>query len=64
MYAKEAIAGDMGNNIIIIPNEKYKLRKRPRQRINRLLLRVKMILPFYWYDHLLDELEIDLREFN
>jgi len=50
--------------MIIIYNEKQKIRERPVQRIKKLLRKAKEILPIYWYDHLLDEFEIDLTEFK
>ena len=64
MYAKETHAGETSNAMIIIYSEKQKIRQRPVQRMKKLLRKAKEILPIYWYDHLLDEFEIDLTEFK
>ena len=64
MYANETSAGETTKSMIIIYNEKQKIRERPVQRIKKFLRKAKEILPIYWYDHLLDEFEIDLTEFN
>lgn len=64
MYANETSAGESGNTMIIIYNEKQKIRQRPVQRLKIWLRKAKEILPGYWYEHLLDELEIDLTEFK
>lgn len=63
MCAKETDAGEISNDIIIIGTVRYKIRKRLLQRIRKILQQGKAMLPMYWYDHLLDEFEIDLTEF-
>ena len=64
MCANETSAAEAGNTMIIIYNEKQKIRQRPVQRIKTFWQKAKEILPMYWYDHLLDEFEIDLTEFK
>jgi len=68
MLTRDVYADETANVVFFIPAEKRNVFKRLIKRMKRKMKRMKSffitILPNHWFDHFLDELEIDLEEFK